>query len=340
LPPVRPRLSDVAALAGVSQKTVSNVINAYPHVTERTRLKVEAALRELNYRVNIPARSLASGRTGFIALAVPSLDNPYFSELAVHVMAAAAQHRWTVLIEQTGGSPDAETQVVGGAMPYLVDGVVLHLRSLTPADLSNRSDSTPLVLIGEKTPHHIADYVAGDSVQAACDLTNHLLQTGRTRIAVVGIEGDTRFPTSVLRFEGYRRALADAGLAVRTEYVLPVQTFHREDGANAMGALLALPEPPDAVICFNDLLALGALSHLNARSIAVPERVALAGFDDIDEAAFSSPPLTTIAWDTKRIAEQAVALLAERLDGGEDASPREISVDYTLKVRQSTVRRV
>lgn len=337
MPPARPRLRDVAALAGVSEKTVSNVINDYPHITERTRLKVETALRELNYRVNLSARSLASGRTGFIALAVPSLDNPYFSELAGHVMDAAAEHRWTVLIEQTGGSPDAETQVVRGAMPYLVDGIVLHLRSLTPADLTNRDDSTPLVLIGEKTPNHIADYVAGDSVRAAYDLTTHLLQTGRTRIAVIGIERNTRFPTSVLRFEGHRRALAEAGLAVRDEYVVRVEAFHREDGANAMGALLALPEPPDAVICFNDLLALGALSHLNTHGVAVPRDVALAGFDNIDESAYSSPPLTTVAWDTKRIAEQAVALLAERLSAGDHVPPREISVDYTLMVRQSTV---
>ncbi|WP_150307902.1 LacI family DNA-binding transcriptional regulator [Planctomonas psychrotolerans] len=336
MPPARPRLSDVAALAGVSQKTVSNVINDYPHVTERTRLKVEAALRELNYRVNIPARSLASGRTGFIALAVPSLDNPYFSELAVHVMAAAAAYRWTVLIEQTGGSPDAETLVVDGAMPYLVDGIVLHLRSLTPADLRNRSDSTPLVLIGEKTPHHIADYVAGDSVQAAYDLTTHLLRTGRTRVAVIGIERDTRFATSTLRFEGYRRALADAGIDVRDDYVVPVERFQRENGAIAMGSLLALPEPPDAVLCFNDLLALGALSHLNTVGVAVPRDVALAGFDDIDESAYSSPPLTTIAWDTKAIAERAVALLAERLSGDSDSPPREISVDYTVVQRQST----
>src|SRR5690349_7063135 len=108
----RPRLRDVAELAGVSEKTVSNVVNDYPYITEATRAKVQAAIAQLNYRVNPSARSLSSGRTGFIAFAVPGLDNPYFAELASHVIAAAAAERWTVLIEQTGGQNASESDMV------------------------------------------------------------------------------------------------------------------------------------------------------------------------------------------------------------------------------------
>lgn len=336
MPTVRPRLSEVAARAGVSEKTVSNVINNYPHITERTRLKVEEALRELNYRVNLSARSLAGGRTGFIALALPGLHNPYFAELAGHVIEAAAAQKWTVLIEQTGGSTDSEAQVVSGVMPYLVDGIVLHPESLNASDLAARSDTTPLVLIGEKTLDHVADHVWADNIAAARDLTRHLLASGRRRIAVIGIERDTAFSTSALRFEGYRSALEEAGIAPDRRYAIEVERFTRADGAQAAAALMGLDVPPDAIICFNDVIAIGVLSGLNTRGVDVPRDVAVAGFDDIDESLYSCPPLTTIAWDTRTIAEQAIALLAERQGTGDQPPLRDISVGYQLIARAST----
>ncbi len=332
----RPRLSEVAARAGVSEKTVSNVINNYPHVTARTREKVEQALAELNYRVNLSARSLASGRTGFIALAVPGLSNPYFATLAGHVIQAAASQQWTVLIEQTDGDRNPESEVVGGSTSYLVDGIVLHPESLTSADLAARADSTPLVLLGEKPLNHVADRVVADNIAAAAELTRHLLDGGRTRIATIGLEPDSELMASALRSEGVRTALAAAGRTLDPELTITVEEYQRADGAAAMAALLALPTPPDAVICFNDILAMGALSQLNRARVAVPDQIAIAGFDDIEEAPFASPSLTTIKWDTKRIAQEAVRLLAERHGSSEALPQREIVVGYELVVREST----
>ncbi len=333
---MRPRLSEVAARAGVSEKTVSNVINKYQHVTPSTRAKVEAALADLNYKVNLSARSLASGRTGFIAFAVPGLDNPYFAELAGHVIQAAAAQNWTVLIEQTGGNRDPESEVVGGTTPYLVDGIVLHPESLTAADLAGRSEGTPLVLIGEKSLDHVADHVVADNVSAAYELTKHLLDTGRRRIAVIGIEDASGFTTSALRYQGYVRALTDAGMPLDQSLVIDVDDYKRAQGAAAMAGLLDLPERPDAVICFNDVLAMGALSCLNQAGVAIPAEIAVAGFDNIAEAPYSVPPLTTIAWDMRAIAEQAIALLAERQGAGGQSPQQEISVGYELVVRAST----
>lgn len=327
----RPRLSEVAARAGVSEKTVSNVINDYPHVSQKTREKVEAALSELHYRVNLSARSLASGRTGFIALAVPGLDNPYFAELAGHVIAAAARQKWTVLIEQTGGQHDTESQVIGGIMP--VDGIVLHPESLTSSELLD--SSTPVVLIGEKTLDHVADHVVADNVAASYDLTRHLLQGGRRRIACIGLSGDGEFTSSVLRREGYTRAISEAGLELDATLLAHGGGYKRADGVAAVEQLLALPERPDAIICFNDVLSIGALSALRAAGISVPTDVALAGFDNIEETLYASPPLTTIAWDTRTIAQQAIDLLVQR-QGGDTAPTREISVGYELIVREST----
>ena len=328
----RPRLSEVAARAGVSEKTVSNVINKYEHVSASTREKVELALTELNYRVNLSARSLASGRTGFITLAVPGLDNPYFAELAGHMITAAAAHKWTVLIEQTGGRHDTESQVIGGIMP--VDGIVLHPEALTSSELLD--SATPVVLIGEKTLDHVADHVVADNVAAAQDLTEHLLQTGRRRIACIGLEENSPFTTSALRFEGYQRALRAAGIEPDPALQIPSLSVKRADGLAAITQLLSLDERPDAVICFNDVLASGVLHGLSLAGVPVPSGIAVAGFDNIEETQYSAPPLTTIAWDTKTIAEQAVGLLAERQGAGEHPPLREISVGYQLIVRGST----
>lgn len=339
----RPRLRDVAQLAGVSEKTVSNVVNGYPYITDRTREKVEHALDALNYRVNLSARSMASGRTGFIALALPGLDNPYFAELASHVFRAAAQERWTVLIEQTGGQRATESDLVN-SMQYLVDGMVLHPESLSPDELARHAADTPIVLIGEEDSApvqgaaalpKVTDSIVGDSVQASRDLTEHLLSTGRRRIAVLGLGLDSDLSTSRYRFEGYAQALRAAGLPVLDELVLPLDHLNRRDGATATDAVLGLRERPDAVICFNDVVAIGLLGGLHAAGIRVPEQIAVAGFDDIDEASYSVPPLTTIAWDKRTIAETAIRLLAER-QAGDTSPPREIAVPYVLQVRGST----
>ena len=331
----RARLSDVAERAGVSQKTVSNVLHNHPHVTARTREKVEDALRELNYQVNLSARSLASGRTGFIALAVPGLDNPYFAQLAAKVIAAAGKYGWTVLIEQTGGAGDSESQVIAGATPYLVDGIVLHPEALEAGDLVQRPDQTPIVLVGEKALDHVADHVAADNVAAARALTEHLLEAGRRRIAVVGMQENSAFTTSALRFDGYAAALSAADIPIDPTLVVPTRHFDRATGAALAGRLAGMAAPPDAVICFNDVLAVGMLHGLLSAGLRVPDDIAVAGFDAIDEAAFTTPPLTSVAWDTSAIAEQALALLAAR--GADDDRPQqEIAVGFELVVREST----
>ncbi len=183
----------------------------------------------------------------------------------------------------------------------------------------------------------VTDSIVGDSVQAGRELTEHLLATGRRRIAVLGLGSDNDLSTRRYRYEGYEQALRAAGLEVQPELVLPLDHLGRSDGAAAADAVLALSDPPDAVICFNDVIAIGLLGGLHAAGIRVPEQIAVAGFDDIDEAGFSVPPLTTIAWDKRTIAETAIRLLAER-QAGDTSPPRQIAVPFVLKVRGSTQR--
>jgi LacI family repressor for deo operon, udp, cdd, tsx, nupC, and nupG len=332
-------LKDVAKLAGVSVRTVSNVVNGYPYVTEATRARVQRALDELNYRPNLAARSLRTGRSGIVALAVPAIDVPYFGELAHHIVKAAERHSYTVLIEQTDSLAQREKRLFANGGPHLIDGLILNPVALRPKDLRARDDENPLVLLGEQAYRCPADHVAIDNVAAARAATAHLLELGRTRIAAIGCRQTTNLVAEHLRYRGYAAALRDAGAAVERGLVVPTRSLDRPSGAGAMERLLTLEEPPDAVFCFNDLMALGAIRTLLDRGYRVPEDVAVAGIDDIEDGRFSTPSLTTIAPDKAQIANLVVDLLLSRIREGNTEPPRELQADFTLVVRESTVGR-
>lgn len=334
---MRHRLKDVAERAGVSVKTVSNVVNGYVHVRPHTRARVEEALAELKYRPNLSARNLRMGRTGVIALAIPELDQPYFAELARHVVAAAARHRWTVLIDQTEGSLDEERAVAAGIRDQLIDGLIISPLALSADDLAADVDGTPMVLLGERVDHGPADHVVVDNVRAAREMTGHLAGLGRRRIAAIGAQRNPEGASARLRLLGYREALAEAGIDFDNALVAPARAWHRADGAAAMRSLLESGARPDAVFCFNDTLALGALRALAEAGVRVPADVAVAGFDDIEDGWFSTPTLSTVAPDKAGIARLAVELLAGRLGHDTAAPPREVSAGHRLVLRESSL---
>jgi DNA-binding LacI/PurR family transcriptional regulator len=332
---VRHRLKEVAERAGVSVKTVSNVVNGYVHVRPATRARVEEAIAALDYRPNISARNLRRGRTGIIALAVPELDIPYFAELAKHVVTAAAGHDWIVLVDQTGGDPTQERLVTSGIRDHVIDGLIFSPLALAAADLDIGAGAPPMVLLGERVHHGPADHVAIDNVAAAREITAHLLATGRRRVAAIGVQHTAEGATARLRLAGYAAALAAAGLPFDEALVMPAAHWHRADGAAAMRQLLAAGPPPEAVLCFNDTLALGAMRALHEAGLDVPRDVAVAGFDDIEDGRYSVPTLTTVAPDKAQLAQAAVDLLAARLAAPSDAPPQEHTAPYELKIRES-----
>lgn len=335
---MRHRLKDVAARAGVSVKTVSNVVNGYEHVRPDTRARVEQAIAELNYRPNLSARNLRKGRTGVIALAVPELDSPYFAELARHVVSAAADHGWTVLIDQTGGGPEQERKAARGIGDHLIDGLIFSPLALSADDLAGLH-GTPMVLLGERVDHAPADHVMVDNVAAAREITAHLINLGRHRIAAIGSQRTAEGASARLRLAGYAEALTAAGIGYDERLVAPAPAWHRADGAAAIRHLLATGVRPDAVFCFNDTLALGALRALHEAGLRVPADVAVAGFDDIEDGRFSIPTLSTVAPDKERIARLAVELLAGRLGADRDAPPRELVAPHRLALRESAPAR-
>jgi DNA-binding LacI/PurR family transcriptional regulator len=341
-------LHDVALRAGVSIKTVSNVVNGYAHVSARTRNRVEQAVTELGYRPNLSARSMRGGRSGIIALAVPELGVPYFAELTQSVIRAADREGFIVLVDQTEGRLDRERLVCQGLRSQLIDGLIFSPLALDEGELSARTDTIPMVLLGERVAGTTVDHVIIDNVDAAKQAVRHLAGLGRTRIAAVGAQHSTTGETAHLRLAGYQAGLADADLPFRPELVAEAPSFHRHDGAAAMSRLLDAGARPDAVFAFNDLTAIGVLRTCYDRGIAVPEDVAVIGFDDLEEGRYTVPSLSTISPDKDFIGRTAVRLLAERLggtapssdSGSKDAiAAREIVAPYRLEARESTMGR-
>jgi DNA-binding LacI/PurR family transcriptional regulator len=326
-------LRDVARLAGVSIKTASNVVNGYSFVKPENRRRVEEALAATGYRPNIGARNLRRGRTGFIALVVPELGIPYFGELAGLVITAAREQGWNVLIEQTQATREGERGVLRALGPHLVDGAVISPEALHAEDFADLDPGVPLVMIGEHSVDVRIDHVAIDNVLAARTAVGHLVEIGRKRIAAIGAHPYRG--TAALRLAGYRQALREAGLP---EQVRQVQQYHRQDGATAMADLLDQPTPPDAVFCFNDLLAVGALRAIGERGLRVPEDIAVVGFDNTEEGAYSRPALTSVSPDKLTIARTAIDLVRRRItEPDADFEPQEIQTPFTLAVRGSTV---
>jgi DNA-binding LacI/PurR family transcriptional regulator len=332
-------LRDVAERAGVSVRTASNVANDYAHVAPATRRRVQQAIDELGYRPNMAARQLRQGRTETISLVVPEIDSPYFAELASLTVRIAEERGWTVHIDQTDGDADRERRMTAGPVGRSVDGVICSPWAVGPDELS-RLAAGPLVLLGERAAAGGLDHVAIDNVAASRTATRHLVALGRRRIAAVGAQPHLHNDTARLRLEGYRTALGEAGLPVLDELVEPVTRLHRPDGAAAMARLLDAPAGPggvDAVFCFTDELALGAVRTLADQGLRVPEDVAVVGFDDIEDGRYAVPSLSTVSPDKEEIARLALQCLADRI-ADPSAPARDLVAAHRLVARGSTAR--
>ena len=335
------RLKDVADHANVSIKTVSNVVNGHlARVSRDTENRVRSSLATLNYRPNMAARYLRQGKAGILALVVPDVSNPYFASLSTDIIEAASEYGYTVLIDHTGGDWTQESLALRGIRAHVIDGVILNPLALRPEDLGTEDSGTPVVLLGERLLEAPCDHVVIDNVTAAREATEHLLGLGRRRIAAVGLKPDGRDETFVMRLRGYEEALRRAGLPVDRSLIAPLEPphlhYHSADGLRAMHQLLGNGSEPDAVFCMTDVLALGVMKAIQLSGRKIPDDIAVVGFDDIEEGIFSSPSLTTVSPDKRRIARIAVSMLIERVNGERQGGHELVRPPYRLLVRAST----
>jgi DNA-binding LacI/PurR family transcriptional regulator len=331
-------LREVGERAGVSARTVSNVVHGYVHVSAETRERVQRAIDELRYRPHVIARSLREGRTGMIALALPEISAPYFAELADHVQRTAAERGVTLLIDQTGADRERELLVLEGYRSHVIDGLILSPMAITAEDLAAADLDTPAVLLGESVHHSGLVHVAVDNVAAAREATEHLLRLGCRRVAAVGVGvGTAQDGPAQGRMRGYLAAHDAAGVEVDPGLAVPTRGWSRAAGYEAVRALLASGTPVDGLFCFNDVLALGAVRAVVDHGLRVPDDLPVVGWDDIEEGAYAVPALTTVSPDKEAIARTAVDRLLAQV-AGEDVAAAQVLCGYRLVVRESTAR--
>ncbi|RUQ84806.1 LacI family DNA-binding transcriptional regulator [Labedella gwakjiensis] len=333
----RATMKDVAALAGVSPKTVSNVVTGTVFVRPETVERVQAAMAELRFVPNLSARGLRNGRSGTIAVALPDLATPFSADLLHHIVEVAHERGFAVQVEETAAEPGREEELLSRARAHLIDGLILNPIRLEDSVVEHTEHLPPVVLIGE-VEQQLTDRVLIDSRRASRDIARHLIARGARRIAVVG--GDTEraevaTATSRVRLAGHLDGLAEAGIVRDQALEIDPFPWTTAAGAAAVDELIGRGVRFDAVVAFTDSLAIGVLHALHARGVRVPEDVLVTGFDDVELSAYASPALTTVRLDRRAFAEEALRLLEDRMSA-RTAPPRAVTVPYEIIVRAST----
>ncbi len=325
-------IREVAERSGVSITTVSHVVNNTRFVSEDVRKRVEDAIRETSYQPNALARSLRRGKTHTIGLILPDSGNPFFAEIGRAVEGEAFARGYSVIFCNTESSPVREDFYLEVLAKKRVDGIILVSGGLPKqAYIQVHDQQTPLVVVDRDSSDLAIDAVLTDNLGGGLLATRHLIGLGHTRIAC--LTGPSSVSPSAQRVNGYRQALLEAGLTYDENLV------RRGDYLAATGwtngrELLRMPDRPTAIFACNDMMAIGVLRAAAEVGLNVPSDLALVGFDDIELAAYSNPPLTTIAQDKQKIAEISVNMLVEKI-GSQEINGRREFLQPTLVVRKS-----
>ncbi|MEL6892482.1 MAG: LacI family DNA-binding transcriptional regulator [Actinomycetota bacterium] len=314
-------LHDVAARVGVSPRTVSRVVRDEGGFSEATRQRVLEVVEELNYRPNVHARGLISGRSGTIAFVAPVLSDPFFPELAEGVQRAARAQGLTVLFAMSDSDPEVQDEVLTSLEGHRPDGVVIFPAAGGPAPLVPFLDrGLPMVIVDTVLHHRNAVSVCSDLAAGAVSAVRHLLDRGCRQLAML-----TDFPTRNLEQE--RRQAFLATLPPDMEPVVVESEITLQGGRDATADLVERRPDVDGLFCFNDVMAIGAVQAIQAAGRTVPDDVAVVGFDDIQMGAVISPSLTTVRIDRERVGAEAVQQVVALADGSSTGEMVVLPVD-------------
>lgn len=331
--PRRSRLSDVARLAGVSTMTVVRVLRDPAKVAQKTRARVEAAIRKTDYTPDLMARALASNRSGIVAAVVPLLTNSLIAEIAQGLTEGLNEGGFQLLAGASGFSAKQEETLVRTFLSRRVDAIYLSGTSRTAATRSLLRSAGIPVVEGGNLPTRPIDMVVGFSnVEAASTATRHLIARGCGPIGYIGAYPQDNDRARDRRL-GFEMAMAAAGIPVDTDLCVET-TLDIPGGGRAMAALLDRRPDVRGVFVSADAMAVGALFECQRRSIAVPEEIAIVGFDDLDIAGQVVPALTTIRVPRYAIGREAARVILERL-AGRPVEPKVIDLGFELLVRGS-----
>lgn len=326
-------MKDVAEQAGVSTATVSRALMNPEKVSASTRQKVDQAVMAVGYSPHALSRNLKRNESRTILVIVPDICDPFFADLIKGIERTAAESGYLVLIGDCAQQNQQEKTFINLIITKQIDGMLL-LGSDLPFDASKEEQRNlpPMVMANEFAPELELPTVHIDNLTAAFEAVHYLLNLGHQRIAC--IEGPKHMPLCQYRSQGYVQALRRNGISV--ENALTAQgDFSYESGAQAVTELMALPSPPTAIFCHNDIMAIGAMFQAKKMGLRIPQDLSVVGFDDIKASQFTDPPLTTVAQPRFQLGRQAMLLLLEQLQGNPVQSGS-LLLDSELVVREST----
>lgn len=325
-------LEDVAREAGVSICTVSRVIHNKGYISENTRKRVKEAIRKLNYRQDMIARSLKTNSTDTIGFIVTDLSNPFFSVMSKGIDRIISKKEYSLLVCNTDSNPSKEMKYLDLLLQKRVDGIILASCGGTEEKIKEVVDEgTPIVLVDNYIEGFSLDSVTVDNFMGAYKLTSHLLQLGHIRIGL--ISGPLSESSARERLDGYKSALTDHGIDFDSKLVT-VGDFRLKSGYRNTLELLSIIPSPTAIFATNNFMALGALSALKQKGLRVPSDLALVGFDMVEIASVVSPSITTMAYSPGRIGILAARLLLEKIEGG-DGKTQNLLLKPRLLIRES-----
>jgi LacI family transcriptional regulator len=333
------RLKDIANDLNLSVVTISKVLRDHPDISQETRERVLKRMKELNYRPNLAARALVTGRSNIAGLVVPDLVHPFFGQVAKALSNGLRKKGYSLVLSSSEDDPELERQEIEQLLARRVDVLIVASTQATMETFQRLEEQKiPYVLIDRKFDGLAANFVGVDDAAVGELATAHLVDAGCRRIAHIG---GPSVSTALGRLAGFRRALQARGMLVAPQYI--EMREHGDDAGEASGyaamqRFLALAPPPDGVFCYNDPTAMGAMKAVLEGGLRVPEDVAIAGCGNVAYADFLRVPLTSVDQQSGAIGERTARMALALLEGGSTARRKTVLLEPKLVVRASTLR--
>ncbi|AEH34833.1 LacI family DNA-binding transcriptional regulator [Vibrio anguillarum] len=326
-------MKDIARLAGVSTSTVSHVINKSRYVSDEIAERVNKAAQDLNYAPSALARSLKMNRTRTIGMLVTTSTNPFFGEVVKGVERSCYHKGYNLILCNTEGDSQRMQASINTLLQKRVDGLLLMCSTLEGEriDVFERYPDIPVVVMDWGPMLFPSDKIQDNSLRGGYIAANYLIECGHKEIGC--ITGPLIRHQAQMRYEGYKRAVLEAGLDIYPNWIVE-SDFECEGGYEAFNKMLAKGPLPSAIFVSNDMMAMGVINAANEKGIRIPEDLSLMGYDDIHIARFMSPALTTIHQPKYRLGKAAVDTLLARLEN-EALEPQIVQLEPTLVVRKS-----
>jgi DNA-binding LacI/PurR family transcriptional regulator len=328
----RVTIKDIAREVHLTPSSVSRALNDHPRISPETKAKVLHIARKLNYSPNLFARGLVKNKTNLIGLLAYDFRNPFYAELTRSLQDTAQELGYWVIQASTDDDREKADALIDSMVRTGVEGIIFASCKLQDKAVESLiKDDFPVVLVNRKLNQDLGDYVVLDNAYGAYLIVNHLINQDHRRIAL--ISGPRSVSTSADRTLGYLKALKDRGLKI-DQSIIKYGAFSQETGFKYTKRLMSLLNPPRAIFCGDDAIALGAMKALGTLGLRVPEEVSVVGFDDAEISSHPLIKLTTVSQNLKKMGRLAAKTLIDRIEGRQK-KPQRILLEPQLIIRRS-----